>query len=143
MIACNGWLDVLLYASTRADIVFCDLPPGEGTGLDTFNFMGRRMSAAPTSQLTHSRARSNVSTRTDSRMALERRSVDTQSLAHLYGVGEIRVKGEVTVSLNSLEDGSAGRSPIGNATTYTPSAHTSRTWESRSAKSVRSLDHVV
>ena len=41
MIACNGWLDVLLYASTRADIVFSELPPGDDTGLETFAFMGR------------------------------------------------------------------------------------------------------
>jgi hypothetical protein len=41
MIACNGWLDVLLYASTRADIVFSELPPGEETGLETFVFMGK------------------------------------------------------------------------------------------------------
>jgi hypothetical protein len=41
MIACNGWLDVLLYASTRADIVFSEFPPSEDTGLETFAFMGK------------------------------------------------------------------------------------------------------
>ncbi|KAF3356959.1 hypothetical protein VDGD_04720 [Verticillium dahliae] len=39
MIACNGWLDVLLYATTRRSIVFSDLPPSQDTGLETFAFM--------------------------------------------------------------------------------------------------------
>ncbi|KAG9238174.1 G protein-coupled glucose receptor regulating Gpa2-domain-containing protein [Amylocarpus encephaloides] len=135
MIACNGWLDVLLYASTRADIVFADLPPGEGTGLDTFNFMGRHMGVSPT--VSHSSNRSNVDSRNDSRMALGRRSQDTESLEHLYGMGQIGVKGEVTVSVASLEDGSAGRSPMGNETTA--SAHASATWDLRSVKSATSM----
>ena len=41
MIACNGWLDVLLYSSTRSEIVFSETPPGEETGLETFAFMGK------------------------------------------------------------------------------------------------------
>ncbi|KAL3291561.1 Integral membrane protein [Colletotrichum asianum] len=40
MIACNGWLDVVLYSSTRRSIVFsCDGPPSQETGLETFSFM--------------------------------------------------------------------------------------------------------
>ncbi|KAM0327594.1 hypothetical protein ACHAQA_005887 [Verticillium albo-atrum] len=39
MIACNGWLDVLLYATTRRSIVFSDVPPSQDTGLETFAFM--------------------------------------------------------------------------------------------------------
>lgn len=40
MIACNGWLDVALYSSTRRSIVFsCDGPPSQETGLETFSFM--------------------------------------------------------------------------------------------------------
>jgi len=41
MIACNGWLDVLLYATTRADIVFTTYPPSDDIGLETFAFMGK------------------------------------------------------------------------------------------------------
>ncbi len=41
MIACNGWLDVLLYASTRADIVLSEHPPSEETGVATFGWLGR------------------------------------------------------------------------------------------------------
>ncbi|KAF6814906.1 hypothetical protein CPLU01_14269 [Colletotrichum plurivorum] len=40
MIACNGWLDVVLYSSTRRSIVFSgDGPPSPDTGLETFAFM--------------------------------------------------------------------------------------------------------
>lgn len=39
MIASNGWLDVLLYATTRRSIVFSDNPSAQDTGLETFTFM--------------------------------------------------------------------------------------------------------
>jgi len=40
MIACNGWLDVLLYSTTRRSIVFSgEAPPSQDTGLETFAFM--------------------------------------------------------------------------------------------------------
>jgi hypothetical protein len=40
MIACNGWLDVALYSTTRRSIVFSgDSPPSQDTGLETFAFM--------------------------------------------------------------------------------------------------------
>jgi hypothetical protein len=40
MIACNGWLDVALYSSTRRSIVFSgEAPPSQDTGLETFAFM--------------------------------------------------------------------------------------------------------
>lgn len=39
IIACNGWLDVLLYASTRRTILFSDAPPSQDTGLDTFSYI--------------------------------------------------------------------------------------------------------
>lgn len=40
MIACNGWLDVLLYSSTRRSIIFsCEGPPSQNTGIETFSFM--------------------------------------------------------------------------------------------------------
>lgn len=39
MIACNGWLDVLLYSTTRRSIVFSGEAPSQDTGLDTFAFM--------------------------------------------------------------------------------------------------------
>jgi hypothetical protein len=41
MIACNGWLDVLLFTGTRADIIYSAYPPTEDIGLDTFAFMGK------------------------------------------------------------------------------------------------------
>ncbi|KAK4169044.1 G protein-coupled glucose receptor regulating Gpa2-domain-containing protein [Cladorrhinum sp. PSN259] len=40
MIASTGWLDVVLYASTRRAIVFSgEKPPSQDTGLQTFTFM--------------------------------------------------------------------------------------------------------
>ncbi|KXH65288.1 hypothetical protein CSAL01_09707 [Colletotrichum salicis] len=40
MIACNGWMDVVLYSSTRRSIVFsCEGPPSQEVGLETFSFM--------------------------------------------------------------------------------------------------------
>ncbi|KAI3556671.1 hypothetical protein CABS03_07107 [Colletotrichum abscissum] len=40
MIACNGWMDVILYSSTRRSIVFsCEGPPSQEVGLETFSFM--------------------------------------------------------------------------------------------------------
>ncbi|KAK6601400.1 integral membrane protein [Botrytis cinerea] len=51
MIACNGWLDVLLYASTRAEIVFSEYAPGEETGLETFAFMGKGHSLGTTTTI--------------------------------------------------------------------------------------------
>jgi hypothetical protein len=36
MIACNGWLDVLLYSLTRRSIVFSDSAPGDDFGIGTF-----------------------------------------------------------------------------------------------------------
>ncbi|KAK2016072.1 hypothetical protein LZ32DRAFT_615427 [Colletotrichum eremochloae] len=40
MIACNGWMDVVLYSSTRRSIVFsADGPPTQEVGLETFTFM--------------------------------------------------------------------------------------------------------
>jgi hypothetical protein len=39
MIACNGWLDVLLYSTTRSSIVFSSEAPSQDTGIETFAFM--------------------------------------------------------------------------------------------------------
>ncbi|KAF4632349.1 hypothetical protein G7Y89_g5780 [Cudoniella acicularis] len=92
MIACNGWLDVLLYASTRSDIVFAEGPPSEDTGLGTFVFMGNGRSMGNANA---------VGTpgydRNGSRLgSLGRRSQDSDSLEHLYGLGRIGMKAEVT-----------------------------------------------
>ncbi|KAI1205362.1 G protein-coupled glucose receptor regulating Gpa2-domain-containing protein [Annulohypoxylon truncatum] len=39
MIASNGWLDVLLFSTTRHSIIFNAPPDSENTGLETFAFM--------------------------------------------------------------------------------------------------------
>lgn len=105
MIACNGWLDVLLYASTRADIVFSEYPPGQETGIETFAFMGKgggRMGTVTTieaNSLGETRGRERERCQV-SRMG--RRSRGGDSVENLYGLGNIGVKGEVTVTVDVL-----------------------------------------
>jgi hypothetical protein len=93
MIACNGWLDVLLYTSTRADIVFTAYPPTEDIGLDTFAFMGKGHKFGTITTV-------EAGERGASRLGGVRRSHGGDSLEHLYGLDQIRIKGEVTVSVN-------------------------------------------
>lgn len=123
LIACNGWLDVLLYASTRADIVFAEYPPSEETGLDTFAFMGK----GRTTTAIHADERGG------SGLA---RSIDGDSVRHLYG-NHIRINGEVTVSSDAIRPGSSARDQTGTVTSAV-SANSSRSWEARSVKSFSS-----
>jgi hypothetical protein len=90
MIACNGWLDVLLYASTRADIVFSEYPPGEEAGIETFGFMGK---AKRLGTVTTIEAGGNGR---GTRMGRRR---DSESVENLYGLDQIGIKGEVTISV--------------------------------------------
>ena len=141
MIACNGWLDVLLYASTRADIVFCDLPPGEATGLNTFNFMGRQLQASPTRQFANTGARNKTSGQNDYTRALGLRSQETQSPENQYGLEQMELKDDVAVSVDSLAGNSIAIAPVGNDTMSSP--HASSTWDSRHDSSLRSSVHKV
>lgn len=113
MIACNGWLDVLLYASTRADIVFAEVPPGEGTGLDTFNFMGKQVTGSRQGTTTSTSA-GTAHGGNESRIALRVRSPDGGNGGHVYSMGQIGVTGEVTVSSTSLEEGLVQHERMGN-----------------------------
>jgi len=122
MIACNGWLDVLLYASTRSEIVFSDGMPGEDVGLDTFAFLGRGNNFGNSTTVqgrgggrsaeTGGRIGSWICGRTregrerDSRD--RRRSVGGESVEELYGLQGIKVKGEVEVSVRKARDSDFG-----------------------------------
>jgi hypothetical protein len=97
MIACNGWLDVLLYASTRADIVFAEYPPGEEVGLETFAFMGKGHKFGTVTTV-------EAGQRVGSRLA-GRRSHDGDSVENLYGLDQIGIKGEVTVRVDVAPHG--------------------------------------
>lgn len=136
MIACNGWLDVLLYASTRADIVFAEVPPGEGTGLDTFNFMGKQVTGSRMGTTTSISAGTDVHSRNESRIALRVRSPDGGNGEHLYSMGQIGVTGEVPVSSASLEEGNLRHERMGNQASAV--SVTSPTLDGRSMKSLRS-----
>ncbi|TVY80716.1 hypothetical protein LSUE1_G005762 [Lachnellula suecica] len=106
LIACNGWLDVLLYASTRADIVFAESPPGEETGLETFAFMGKGHTFGT---ITTIQGGGGVE-RTTSRHA---RSSGGESVDHLYGMNQIGIKGEVTVRSDAVDPAVHSRDQTG------------------------------
>jgi hypothetical protein len=89
MIACNGWLDVLLYASTRAEIIFSEYPPGEETGLDTFAFMGKGHKMGTTTTI---EAGAHV-----------QRLRAGESVENLYGLDQLDHKGGVTVKREVIQ----------------------------------------
>ncbi|KAL2074675.1 hypothetical protein VTL71DRAFT_8454 [Oculimacula yallundae] len=124
MIACNGWLDVLLYASTRSDIVFSEDAPDESTGLETFAFLGkggRNLGTVTTIEAgTHKRTKSSNS----SFMSRFGGKSGNSSQEVLYGMGEIGVKGEVTVTVD--ERPVEGRGKSGRALL---SRGSGRSWE--------------
>ena len=105
MIACNGWLDVLLYASTRSEIVFAEFPPGEEVGLDTFAFMGKGQKFGTVTTV-------EAGERGGSRLA-GRRSHGGDSVENLYGLDQIGIKGEVTVSVDVMHHGIAEPKQVG------------------------------
>jgi hypothetical protein len=147
MIACNGWLDVILYASTRADIVFSELPPGDDTGLETFAFMGKghRLGTTTTIVATGSSSRNHSVSRAASRSASRtaprgasrlgkisgRGSNNGESAENLYGLGEIAIKNKVTVSVDAQEHNRVRHDRI----SMDESANRSRTFDERSHKS--------
>ncbi|ESZ93301.1 hypothetical protein SBOR_6339 [Sclerotinia borealis F-4128] len=116
MIACNGWLDVLLYASTRADIVFSEFPPGEETGLETFAFMGKGHSMGTTTTIEAGGLGSQVlrGNRGSGNMG-GRCHTATDSTDNLYKMGDISVAKNVSVSVSMTRDGdlSVGQYPRG------------------------------
>ncbi|TVY44157.1 hypothetical protein LSUB1_G001690 [Lachnellula subtilissima] len=124
LIACNGWLDVLLYASSRADIVFAELP-GEETGLETFAFMGKghNLGTTTTIQAGGGRSRSRL-----------RSSVDGESMIHLQGMGQIEVKGEVSVVTTDAIHPEHGRREKNMSTSHV-GADTGSHWNNSSVKS--------
>ncbi|KAA8567517.1 hypothetical protein MFRU_048g00170 [Monilinia fructicola] len=109
MIACNGWLDVLLYASTRADIVFSEYPPGEETGLETFAFMGKGHSLGTTTTieaggLTSQGLRGNRGSGNMGR----RGHGSSDSTDNLYKMGDISVAKNVSVRVSIAREGELG-----------------------------------
>ncbi|KFY68712.1 hypothetical protein V496_00856 [Pseudogymnoascus sp. VKM F-4515 (FW-2607)] len=93
MIACNGWLDVLLYATTRADIVFTAYPPLDDIRLETFAFMGKGHTFGTVTTV-------EAGPRGASRLGGGWRSQGGDSVENLYGLDKIKVKGEVTFISN-------------------------------------------
>ena len=104
MIACNGWLDVLLYASTRADIVFSEFPPNEETGIATFGSMWRgNVDGGRLGNVTVIEGGEGRPCRFRKRSG----SRSGESGDGLYGVqmGGIGVKENVEVTVESIEEG--------------------------------------
>jgi hypothetical protein len=137
MIACNGWLDVLLYASTRADIVFSEFPPGPETGLDTYTFIGKgnssRLGTVTTIEALGDAHRAGSRLGGSRVRHGPRRSGDSSE--NLYAMDTIAVKGEVTVSVDPSEHGMVRQDqPAGMERT---SVDRSRSGDERSVKSAR------
>ena len=86
MIASNGWLDVVLYASTRSEIVFGEDPTRDNAGLETFAFLGKGHTMG-----TITTVQAGAHQRNSSRLARG------DSAENLYGLNQIGVKGEVMV----------------------------------------------
>ncbi len=129
MIACNGWLDVILYASTRADIVFSEYPPGEEIGLETFAFMGKgyRLGTVTTIEASGGSSPHPHSTGPSRLGKLSSRGRNGgDSVENLCGLGEITIKGEVTVSVDVQQQDRVGQ---------LEGANRSPTFDKRSAKS--------
>jgi hypothetical protein len=120
MIACNGWLDVLLYASTRADIVFSQYAPGQEVGLETFGFIGKGHNKFGTVTTVEAGDRGG------SRSA-GRRSQGGDSVENLYGLDQIGIKGEVTVSVDVVPQGLVPQDRVGT--------ERSESWDGTSQKS--------
>lgn len=103
MIACNGWLDVLLYASTRAEIVFSESRPDEDAGIDTFGFLGWTKFGPGMGNVTRIEARNSHGHGGRSKHSKSGRGsmARSESSENLYGIGlrQIGVKGEVSISV--------------------------------------------
>lgn len=105
IIACNGWLDAFLYATTRADIVFAIHPPSEDIGLDTFAFMGNGHSFGTVTTVEAGQSG-------ESALWRGRRSQGGDSVENLYRLDAIRIQGEVTVSVDGKLRGAVDRNSI-------------------------------
>ncbi|KAG9247626.1 G protein-coupled glucose receptor regulating Gpa2-domain-containing protein [Calycina marina] len=119
MISCNGWLDVVLYASTRSGIVFGEDPTNDHTGLETFLFMGKSYTMGTTTTIqagNHFRSNSKLP-RGD-------------SAENLYGLNQIAVKGEVTVVSEAIGDSKRRNNQSDDSG--------EEGWDSKSTKSGRS-----
>jgi len=121
MIACNGWLDVVLYASTRSEIVFGEDPTRENNGLETFAFLGKGHTMG-----TITTVQASAHQRNSSRLARG------DSAENLYGLNQIGVKGEVTVVSETIRQDRdrRGVSKVEHST--------QGSWDGRSSKSVSS-----
>jgi hypothetical protein len=91
MIACNGWLDTLLYSLTRRSIVFCDTA-GENVGIQTFWALGIASGLGTVTTI-----ESGVSGAGRAKGVTQSSSSSTE---HLYGMG---IKVQATVDVRSEE----------------------------------------
>lgn len=111
MIACNGWLDVLLYSLTRRSIIFCEEQPGDAIGIETFTFLGKghRMGNTTTIEAgLHAGLEASHGRHSSSRIR-GRRFDSTASTENLYAAGgglgpEFgRIKAETTIDVKIVK----------------------------------------
>jgi len=128
-----------LYATTRREIVFSEYPPGEETGLETFAFMGKGHKLGTTTTIqAEGNNKGNKHERNGSGRVRRSNDRTSESVENLYGLGEITVKGEVTVKIDTIPHELSRRDRIISEESV-GSRSEERDWDSRSIKSGKSI----
>lgn len=135
MIASNGWLDVLLYATTRREIVFGEEIDQQDTGLETFAFYGKGQRFGTTTTIEGNSNRPKRHERnTSNRVRL------SDSVENLYSMRDIQVKGEVTVKVEDGRNDLQRRDRITSSESIGGnSREDGNEWDTRSVKSAKSI----
>jgi hypothetical protein len=92
MIACNGWLDTLLYSFTRRGIVFGESPPSNAIGIETFWGLEKRRGFGTTTTIEAGGASNLTSIAAGRESKLHRGIVQassSDSTENLYVMGRI------------------------------------------------------
>lgn len=133
MIASNGWLDVLLYASTRRDIVFGETLVSENTGLETFAFYGKTHRFGNTTTI---QANAPKAKRHERKISTRERT--SESVENLY-MGDITIKGEVSVKVEDERNILQRRDRIASNDSIGGNSRDDAGWDTRSVKSGKSI----
>lgn len=134
MIASNGWLDVLLYATTRREIVFGESLVQANTGLETFAFYGKGHSFGTTTTI---QATGNKTKRHERSTSTRVRLSD--SAENLYSMGDITIKGEVSVMVEDGRHELQRRERIKSSESIGEQSREEAAWDMRSVKSGKSI----
>ncbi len=112
--------------------MFSEYPPGEETGLETFAFMGKgqKLGTVTTIQAGGHHERSG------SRRRISKRGhMASDSVENLYSMNTIAVKGEVSVSVDTVHQGFKRHDRV-----ESDSSGYIRSWDDRSIKTAKSVE---